>query len=123
MCAGLMAKNPTLVEADFTRIKSEYYPALREGGGLIIANNIFTAVEVMARCQDDPDILCIEDGLQEWIAGKNGQNHQFTIKAAKYLKTLTFRKEGGGVTLATVSKIKLQSFCKRTAWGGKHSCC
>ena len=146
------AKNPTLVEQDFTRIKSEYYPALREGGSLIIVHNIFTAVGVMARCKDDPDMLTIDsplitngiwdeetrryrEGQAGWpgrcslasisrkrrfqgsatflaeycnapeddnskrvlIGGcmdhnteKNGQNHQFTIKASKYLKTLSF---------------------------------
>ncbi len=154
------AKNPTPVEQDFKRIKSEYYPALREGGSLIIVNNIFTAVGVMARCKDDPDMLTIDspiitngiwdeetrryrEGQSGWpgmcslasisrkrrfqgsatflaeycnapeddnskrvLKGdvwtttpkKEGQNHQFTIKAAKYLKTLTFRKEGGGCT-------------------------
>ncbi len=59
--AGLTrVKNPPLVEADFTRIQAAYYPALREGGSLIIVHNIFMAVGVMAQRKNDPDLLCID---------------------------------------------------------------
>ncbi len=147
VCAGLpRAKNPRLVEQDFTRIKSEYYPALREGGSLIIVNTIFTAVGVMARCKDDPDLRCIDSPIikngrwdeerRRFVEGhlawpgrgfskgecmdektaKNGHHHQFTMKPSKCLKTLTFRKEGGVECLQLLAKSMLQSFWKLVAF-------